>query len=110
MKIMIKDDVVYGINMDHETRCTHYHEHHDVIAVKCYCCKSYYCCYECHKELCGAPPKRWPQDEFHLEAVLCGICAAHLSIRDYLESGYQCPSCSAPFNPGCRYHYSLYFE
>ncbi|MGY4690011.1 CHY zinc finger protein [Salibacterium sp. K-3] len=110
MKIIKSGIHVHGIGMDRETRCTHYHQHHDIIAIQCYCCRSYYCCYECHLELCGSAQQKWPQSEFDHAAVLCGRCGTALSIRMYLESGYQCPFCSAAFNPACRRHYSLYFQ
>jgi len=41
--------------------------------------------------------------------VVCGACKSEMTIRQYVECGNTCPSCNAPFNPGCRAHYRFYF-
>ena len=33
-----------------------------------------------------------------------------MRIREYLACENTCPGCGARFNPGCRNHYSFYFE
>ncbi len=100
---------VRGVDLDHQTRCAHYHGADDVIAIRMRCCDVYYACHACHAALAGHPADRWPPHEWHTRAVLCGVCRHQLSIREYFACGSACPACSAPFNPGCRNHYPLYF-
>ncbi|MFD2750428.1 CHY zinc finger protein [Virgibacillus siamensis] len=95
---------------DNETRCRHYHEENDIIAIKFYCCKEYYSCYKCHAEYGCGQHKVWPKAKFAEKAILCGKCKYELTIDDYLNGGYSCPNCHASFNPGCSIHYHLYFS
>jgi uncharacterized CHY-type Zn-finger protein len=101
---------VHGVDLDPNTRCLHYHGPTDVIAIKMRCCDSYYACVACHAALAAHPAKVWPRSEWNRKAVLCGVCGAEMTVLEYMDSGNRCPSCSAPFNPGCRNHYHLYFE
>jgi uncharacterized CHY-type Zn-finger protein len=101
---------VHGVDLDPNTRCVHYHGASDVIAIKMRCCKTYYACIDCHGALAGHPARVWPRSEWDANAILCGVCGAEITILEYMDSGNRCPSCSAPFNPGCRNHYHLYFE
>lgn len=81
------------------------HSELDVIAIKCKCCKRYYACFFCHEELEDHEPARWSEGEFGEQAILCGVCMSELTIRDYLSSGFACPSCRSPAG-----HYDLYFD
>jgi uncharacterized CHY-type Zn-finger protein len=101
---------VHGVALDPETRCAHYHGRLDIIAIKMRCCGTYYACRECHDELAGHAAQVWPIQAWDQAAVLCGACGAETSVRQYLDWANQCPACGAPFNPGCRHHYHLYFE
>ncbi|WP_209848018.1 CHY zinc finger protein [Paenibacillus sediminis] len=96
--------------IDHHTRCAHYHSEIDIIAIKFKCCDTYYGCYFCHEEAAGHEPIAWSRNEWDTKAVLCGQCGTEMTIHDYLNSNYICPTCHAHFNPGCRNHYHLYFE
>ncbi|WP_343955892.1 CHY zinc finger protein [Yaniella flava] len=99
---------VYGIQIDEHTRCAHYHQPFDVIAIKHYCCHVHYSCHACHEALADHPAEVWPTDHFHEPAVLCGMCGLELSVTDYLSTG-SCPGCQTDFNPGCKAHANLYF-
>jgi uncharacterized CHY-type Zn-finger protein len=101
---------VRGVGADQQTRCKHYHGERDIIAIKFNCCTTYYCCYKCHRELAGHPAQVWKEQQFGEKAVLCGSCGTELSIEEYLQCEYTCPSCNAGFNQGCEKHYHLYFE
>jgi uncharacterized CHY-type Zn-finger protein len=101
---------VHGIDLDAQTRCTHYNKPVDVIAIKMKCCATYYACKDCHDALAGHAIEVWPQSEWNQAAVLCGVCGTELTIAQYLACANQCPRCSAMFNPGCRNHYRFYFE
>lgn len=101
--------IVYGLLVDTETRCTHYHSDLDIVAIKFKCCDRYYACFHCHEELEEHGAARWAEGEFGERAILCGACKSELSIRDYLASGFACPCCQSPFNPGCAEHYDRYF-
>lgn len=101
---------VKGKIVDNQTRCIHYHSPLDIIAIKFKCCKDYYPCFFCHEEEAGHPAQVWNQEEFDTPAILCGACGKELSINNYKSSEYQCPNCSAPFNPKCSLHDHLYFE
>jgi len=110
MNMQIKGQTVRGKVLDEETRCSHYHSEIDRIAIKFYCCDTYYPCYECHEEDgCGSPTV-WPDEKFDEKAVMCGACGYELTISEYLASGSKCPTCSALFNPGCSLHKNLYFQ
>jgi len=102
--------VVFGIALDPETRCSHYHTPLDIIAIRMKCCGQYYACKECHDALADHGSQAWPQVEWDQPAVLCGVCGTEMSVQEYLDSANQCPTCKAPFNPGCRHHYHHYFE
>ncbi|WP_156291554.1 CHY zinc finger protein [Oceanobacillus salinisoli] len=93
-----------------ETRCKHYHQNIDRIAIKFYCCGEYFPCITCHNEYGCGNRQVWPRSKFDEKAILCGACGNELTISEYLESGSTCPACQAGFNPGCRMHYHFYFE
>lgn len=101
---------ILGNNVDVETRCAHYHKEIDRIAIKFYCCQTYYPCYECHDELGCGETKQWPSDQFHTKAILCGACGYELTVSEYLTCHSSCPNCQSPFNPGCSLHAHLYFD
>lgn len=107
--MLINGNPVKGA-IDKETRCTHYQQSNDRIAIKFYCCQEYFPCYQCHDEYGCGKKSVWPRKLFDEKAILCGRCRTELTINDYLASGYACPSCDAPFNAGCAFHYHLYFE
>jgi uncharacterized CHY-type Zn-finger protein len=102
--------IVKGIDVDEETRCVHYHSEIDRIAIKFFCCGSYFSCFECHEAVGCGNPKVWPRGRFSEKAVLCGACGHELTIREYLECQSSCPVCASNFNPGCSLHKHLYFE
>jgi uncharacterized CHY-type Zn-finger protein len=101
---------VTGVSMDGETRCAHYHEKRDIIAIKFKCCRTWFPCHQCHAELAGHASNVWPKEEFDTPAILCGGCGGQLTIREYLESNSACPRCRRRFNPGCASHHHLYFQ
>ncbi|SFE22882.1 Uncharacterized protein, contains Zn-finger domain of CHY type [Lentibacillus persicus] len=96
--------------IDAETRCKHYHAQNDRIAIKFYCCGEYFSCIDCHEAYGCSDRKVWPRKYFDQRAILCGSCHHELTINAYLSSSYRCPNCDADFNPGCAWHYHLYFE
>jgi uncharacterized CHY-type Zn-finger protein len=100
---------VYGVDLDPETRCAHYHGPNDVIAIRMKCCGRYYACKDCHEQLAGHPIEVWPESERREKAVLCGACRSELRIDEYMDSGHRCPVCGSNFNPKCRGHYHYYF-
>ena len=101
---------VKGKTVDENTRCVHYHSVLDIIAIKFKCCQTYYACIHCHEELTNHTPQVWKKEEWNNKAVFCGNCKYELTINEYLNSKYQCPSCSSSFNPKCSNHNHLYFE
>ncbi|MBD7985488.1 hypothetical protein H9649_12880 [Sporosarcina sp. Sa2YVA2] len=96
--------------IDSETRCVHYHSTLDIIAIKFYCCNTYFPCYACHKESGCGNPAVWPKQKFDEKAVLCGACGHELSVNEYTHCQSRCPKCKARFNPGCNLHRELYFD
>lgn len=101
------ETIVHG--GDEHARCKHYGLPVDVVAMKYACCESYYACHLCHAELADHPAQRWPATRFDDPATLCGICGSTMTVTSYLVAD-ECPSCHAPFNPGCRNHRSIYFD
>jgi uncharacterized CHY-type Zn-finger protein len=102
--------LVHGLDLDAETRCAHYHTPLDIVAIRMKCCGIWYACRECHDALADHAIEVWPHGEWDEEAVVCGACKSEMTIRQYVECGNTCPSCNAPFNPGCQAHYRFYFE
>ena len=101
---------VTGIDVDAQSRCAHFRQAVDIVAIRMKCCGAYYACKDCHDALAGHSVEVWPRGEWDREAVLCGECGLEMSINQYLECNNQCPACGARFNPGCRNHYHFYFE
>ncbi|HCA60184.1 MAG TPA: hypothetical protein DEP46_19645 [Blastocatellia bacterium] len=101
---------VFGVEVDEETRCGHWHSPLDIIAIRFKCCGRWYPCFDCHAEVAGHEPAVWPRAERAEKAILCGGCGVELSIDDYLACENLCPACECQFNPGCAKHYHLYFE
>ncbi len=101
---------VYGVEIDAETRCGHWHSPLDVIAIKFRCCGRWYPCFDCHKAVADHEPSVLPSTDFDEKAILCGVWGHQLSVREYWLANNSCPMCSARFNPGCAKHYDLYFE
>jgi uncharacterized CHY-type Zn-finger protein len=99
-----------GVGVDAETRCRHWDDPVDVVALRFACCGTYYPCVSCHAETTDHDTDRWPRDRFADPAVLCGICQTTLTADSYLDCADTCPACGAAFNPGCREHHHLYFE
>jgi uncharacterized CHY-type Zn-finger protein len=95
--------------VDAQTRCIHYRTSLDIIAIRFVCCGEFYPCHLCHAETADHPAEQWPADSRDERAVLCGNCAHVLTIAEYLSVA-SCPSCDAPFNPGCKLHSHLYFH
>ena len=103
------DVPVRGVDVDAETRCTHYDTALDVVALRFSCCETYYPCFRCHEAVTDHEPSRVPRERFDEPAVLCGVCETTLSVRVYLDCEDSCPACGASFNPGCRHHRDRYF-
>ena len=98
------------MDLNHQTKCKHYHTDLDVIAIKFACCHKYYACFACHLELADHPAQKWSSIHFTKKAILCGLCGETQNIREYLSSGSQCIRCEALFNSNCKQHWALYFE
>ena len=101
---------VVGVDVDPETRCSHYRGPDDIIAIKFKCCGKWFPCHECHAELAGHDAEVWRNKEFDELAVLCGACGHQLTIREYLACESVCPRCRRLFNAGCAKHHHIYFE
>jgi uncharacterized CHY-type Zn-finger protein len=99
---------IHGPTVDDQTRCVHYATPLDVIAIKFFCCGDYYPCHLCHAECADHAAEQWPVELRSSKAIVCGVCSSELTITDYLDVD-GCPSCGAPFNPGCKLHLPLYF-
>ena len=101
---------VRGLNVDPQTRCSHYNKPVDIIAIKMRCCGIYYACKDCHIALADHKIEVWPQSEWGQKAILCGVCGFELTIDGYMNCRNCCPACTAEFNTACRSHYHYYFE
>ncbi len=106
----IKGHIVKGSVVDNETRCKHYQTERDRIAIKFFCCQTYFPCFLCHEEDGCGDVKVWPQDQFHHRAILCGACGTELTVHEYVQGENKCPNCRASFNPNCHLHENLYFD
>jgi len=101
---------VRGVDVDPETRCAHWDDPVDVVAIRFGCCEAYYPCFTCHEAATDHDAMQWPAAWFDDPAVLCGVCRERMTASEYLSCGDACPNCGAAFNPGCREHRHLYFE
>jgi len=101
--------IVLGVDVDPQTRCTHYHSQRDIIAIKFKCCGEWFSCHQCHAELADHIASVWPRTEFETVAILCGACGHQLTIREYLACESVCPRCRRQFNASCAKHHHLYF-
>lgn len=110
MSLEIKGQIVKGNVIDNETRCSHYHTEKDRVAIKFYCCKTYFSCYLCHKEAGCGQLQTWPKNKFNQKGILCGACGEEMTINAYLKSSDNCPNCQAAFNPNCSVHKHYYFS
>lgn len=99
-----------GLTVDPETRCAHWDDAVDVVALRFGCCDVYYPCFECHESTADHEAEPWPVDRFGEPAVLCGACRETITAETYLAGEDACPHCGAAFNPGCRKHRDRYFE
>ncbi|MEO7659599.1 MAG: CHY zinc finger protein, partial [Pyrinomonadaceae bacterium] len=61
---------VYGVDIDPQTRCSHYKSALDIIAIKFKCCGKWYPCIECHRAIAGHEPEVLPAAEFAKRAIL----------------------------------------
>lgn len=100
---------IYGLTVDNETRCIHYHSFVDIVAIKFACCQKFYPCYQCHDACENHGIGRWEPTQFNEHAIMCGICKTTLSIHDYMTTQH-CPTCQHLFNAGCQKHYHIYFN
>lgn len=107
---LVQGEKIFGVNVDAQTRCEHYHSALDIIAIKFKCCREWYSCFDCHKALTNHESQVWPATENDAFAIICGGCGYQLSIREYFDCDSICPKCARHFNPGCANHYHLYFE
>lgn len=105
----IKEHIIKGSVIDKETRCIHYHTEVDRIAIKFYCCLTYFPCHLCHEEAGCGDMQVWPRDKFDQKGILCGACGKELTINTYLQGTNKCPTCQTAFNPNCKLHEKLYF-
>lgn len=95
----------FGIDLDQEYRCLHYHTTLDIVGLKCAFCQTYYACYHCHDQL--TEHAFVPTGPAEMFPVMCGHCRKLLSRAEY-ECGH-CPYCQSPFNPACHRHKDIYF-
>jgi uncharacterized CHY-type Zn-finger protein len=107
--ILIWGERVCGVDIDPQTRCTHYSSDLDIIAIRFKCCGRWFPCFECHSEIADHEAEVWSIEERDALAILCGACGHQLSIIEYLNCNSICPACESKFNPGCAGHYHLYF-
>jgi uncharacterized CHY-type Zn-finger protein len=101
---------IYGLEVDPQTRCIHYHSELDIIAIKFKCCGDWFPCFECHSAMASHTAVVWNKDEKNTKAILCGSCNHKLSIQEYFDCDSSCPKCASRFNPACANHYQHYFE
>lgn len=87
--------MIYGIDLDGEGRCRHYHTACDVVAP----------CYQCHEQLRNHPFV--PVSVADPAPVLCGSCRHLLTYEKYKKGA--CPYCHHAFNPKCQLHETIYF-
>jgi uncharacterized CHY-type Zn-finger protein len=101
-------NTVHGLEVGACGGCAHYRSPLDSVAIEFRCCKRFFACHLCHDALADHSPQL--HDDPDTRAILCCRCGAQLTIASYLAGPSECPSCQAPFNPGCKKHAHLYFK
>lgn len=109
---------IVGKLVDEFSRCVHWHGEKDIIALKFKCCPDvYYPCYSCHNEINSEDhviEKYDIHNDKDKNLIICGICKTEMTFEQYKTTDetnlLKCYNCKSPFNPGCKYHYNLYFE
>ncbi|CUS24882.1 LAQU0S21e00584g1_1 [Lachancea quebecensis] len=105
-----------GQLVDDQTRCIHWNSPLDVVCFKFECCEAFYACYSCHESQESHAIKRYNLTlEPAEKVVLCGVCKETMTFEEYRNGKtcgdeLGCPYCGAQFNPGCKLHYSIYFD
>lgn len=97
--------MIYGICMDYQGRCQHYHTDLDIALMKCGKCREYFACYQCHNQL--QKHSFVPISVNDTAPVCCGNCRCFLTFVEY-QKGF-CPHCYHAFNPKCQLHKTIYF-
>ncbi len=97
---------IYGIGLDNDARCVHYHTSEDVVAMKCAVGKNIMHVTSVMMNWNSIPSK--PPTSIPKKPALCGHCRKLLSYRQY--SAGKCPFCSHLFNPKCSLHHNIYFS
>nr|WP_081214804.1 CHY zinc finger protein [Streptococcus oralis] len=100
---------IYGLLVDDESRCVHYHSEKDIVSLQCYECKKYYACYQCHNALENHNFAPYPLSLTEDRPILCGKCKKILTFQEY-QKQTACPYCKTFFNSGCKEHHSYYFK
>ena len=95
---------IYGVGLDEQGRCAHYHQNCDVVALKCAMCRKYYACFSCHDEMEDHAFAATGTEEKY--PVLCGNCKRLLTREQYGQG--SCPYCGITFNPRCKLHKHIY--
>lgn len=106
--IRVGAEIVHGLPIDGQTRCVHFSDAHDIVAIRFACCRRFHPCHACHEAVADHPAEVWAVERFAEHAILCGACGSTSTIARYLDAD-RCPACDAAFNPGCRTHRHLYF-
>ncbi|OJU41850.1 MAG: hypothetical protein BGN96_02460 [Bacteroidales bacterium 45-6] len=103
-------NTIYGLLTDSLGRCVHYASEKDIVANKCFVCKKYYACYQCHNLCENHLLSPWPVhlNDSSQKIVLCGNCFREISYQAYSRD-YVCPLCRKDFNPKCALHKEIYF-
>ncbi|MDF7637217.1 CHY zinc finger protein [Leuconostocaceae bacterium ESL0958] len=102
---MARIPVIFGLNLQGNGGCRHYHTERDVLALQCAHCQRYYACYHCHDALADHPFAA--SSKAQGQPLLCGRCQQKLTYRAYQQGA--CPHCRAAFNPNCARHAQIYF-
>ena len=97
---------IYGVGLDEQGRCAHYHQNCDVVALKYAMCRKYYACFSCHDEMEDHAFAATGTEEKY--PVLCGNCKRLLTREQYGQG--SCPYCGILFNPRCKLHKHIYFK
>ncbi|CAM4272370.1 CHY zinc finger protein [Weissella hellenica] len=96
---------IYGLALDDDGRCQHYHTQRDVVALACDQCQQFFACYLCHNAL--KDHSFVPTNEASTE-ILCGHCRHVMNFQAYSKG--VCPECHYAFNPKCKLHHDVYFK
>ncbi len=97
-----------AFGLDAKTRRVHDHSDLDIIAIRVFCCDTYYACKQCHAESADHSIRVWRVALWNQNAILCGNCRIALSIPGLRARGISVQSVMPALTPAAANSLNLF--